>query len=103
MRTAEFVNFAYFLIFTLVAIAWPLHSRSKVKAIFIGLSGTALNGIASQSYRWTTADTAEIIRDWVPVPLMALAYWQSGCFFQKPNSRLQAIFQSWDRKILNIS
>jgi len=94
MRTAEVVNFAYFTFFTILALVWALPASSRLKAVLIGLTGLGVNGIASAG--------DGVLRDWLPVPLMALAYWQSGCFFQKANPKLQAIFENSERKILQL-
>jgi membrane-associated phospholipid phosphatase len=94
MRTAELVNLAYFSVFTVLALVWGLPASSRIKAVLIGLAGLGLNQVAAR--------TDGILRDWLPVPLMALAYWQSGCFFQKANPRLQAIFESSERRILRL-
>jgi membrane-associated phospholipid phosphatase len=92
MRTAEFVNLAYFGFFTLLAVVWALPLQSRIKAVLIGLAGIGINGAASAA--------PNILRNWLPVPLVALAYWQSGCFFQKPNPRLQSLFENSERKLL---
>ena len=94
MRIAEVVNLVYFAFFTILAFvrALPLHSR--IKAVLIGLAGIGINGSASEMQG--------TLRDWLPVPLVALAYWQSGCFFQKPNPRLQSLFENSERKILEL-
>jgi membrane-associated phospholipid phosphatase len=94
MRTAELVNLAYFSLFTVLALVWALPLSSRIKAMLIGLTGLGLNGIAM------VAD--DVVRDWLPVPLMALAYWQSGCFFQKPSARLQGMFEKSEHKILQL-
>src|ERR1700751_646948 len=92
MRTAELVNLAYFAFFTILGLVCAPPLRSRIKAVLIGLVGIAINGIASEM--------PGTPRDWLPVPLVALAYWQSGCFFQKPNPRLQSLFLNSERKIL---
>ena len=102
MRTAEVVNLAYFFVFTIFALMWTLPSRSRTKALLIGLTGLVLNGTILAANRWLTPDAAGIFREWLPVPLMALAYWLSGCFFQKANLRVQAMFEHSDRKILKL-
>ena len=94
MRTAELVNFAYFAFFTVLALVWALPSSSRVKAVLVGLAGLGLNGMAIVA--------PDMLRDWIPVPLMAFAYWQSGCFFQKPNPKLQAMFENSEHKILRV-
>jgi membrane-associated phospholipid phosphatase len=94
MRTAELVNLAYFGFFTFLALVWALPASSRIKAVLIGLAGLGINELATAA--------ADFLRDWIPVPLMALAYWQSGCFFQKPSPRLQNIFENSERKILQL-
>ena len=92
MRTGEVVNIAYFGIFTIMALLWALPLHSRIKAVVIGVIGILVTG--------ATALGPATLRDWLPVPVMALAYWQSGCFFQKANPRLQRLFENSDRKIL---
>jgi membrane-associated phospholipid phosphatase len=94
MRTTEVVNLTYFAFFTILAVVWALPLHSRIKAILIGLAGMAINRMASAA--------PDILRDWLPVPLFALAYWQSGCFFQGPNPRLQSLFENSDRKLLEL-
>jgi hypothetical protein len=94
MRAAELVNFTYFLLMTIFALFWPMPSRSKIRAVVIGVVGIAVARLA--------AIVPGIFRDLLPVPLMAVAYWQSGCFFHKPNPRLQEIFEDSERTILRI-
>jgi len=94
MRTAELLNLAYFAFFTILSVSWTLPLSSRIKAVLIGLIGMGANGAASGA--------PEPLRDWLPVPLMALAYWQSGCFFQIANPKLQSLFEHSERKILHV-
>jgi membrane-associated phospholipid phosphatase len=94
VRTGELLNLGYFSLFIVLALVWALPLHSRIKAVLIGLTGIGLTAI--------TVVGPPILRDWLPVPLMALAYWQSGCFFQKPNPRLQSLFENSERKILEL-
>jgi len=94
MRTAEMVNLIYFSLLTVLAVFWPMPSRSRIKAVAIGIAGLGVVGLASV--------LPDAFRNLLPAPLMAVAYWQSGCFFRKPNPRLQKIFEASDRAILRI-
>ena len=59
-----------------------------MKAVLLGAIGSAASvGLLYSSW----------IQDWAPIPLMVMAYWQSGCFFEKPNLKLQRVFEGWDR------
>src|SRR5215510_5169905 len=100
MRTSELVNLIYFFLFTLLALVWALPSRSRTKAVWTGAAGVGLTVTASVSDQWLMPYAAGILRDWLPILLMPLAYWQSGCFFQKANPRLQAIFENSEQRIL---
>src|SRR5215475_3946114 len=102
MRTSELVNLVYFFLFTLLALVWSLPSRSRTKALWTGAAGVGLTVTASASDQWLMPYAAGILRDWLPILLMPLAYWQSGCFFQKANPKLQAIFENSERKILRL-
>jgi membrane-associated phospholipid phosphatase len=99
MRNAEAINLVFFSGLSILALLRSLPSNARIKAILIGLSGIGLNVAMLFSPRVLPSYPADILRDWVPVPLMAMAYWQSGCFFHKPDFRMQAIFESWDSKI----
>jgi membrane-associated phospholipid phosphatase len=41
-----------------------------------------------------------LARDWLPAPLMLMAYWQAGQFFVQPSPRLQAMLEDFDRRWL---
>jgi membrane-associated phospholipid phosphatase len=95
----ECVNLLYFSGLTLLAL-WKIHVRnSRMKAILIGVSGLAVSTVMMTNTRALTQYTDSWLRDWVPIPLMLMAYWQSGCFFDKPNLKLQSMFESWDRRL----
>src|SRR5215510_6141371 len=89
MRTSELVNLAYFFLFTSLALMWGLPSRSRIKAVWIGGAGVGLTVMASAAAQWLMPYAANVLRDWLPALLTLLAYWQSGCFFQKANPKLQ--------------
>src|SRR5262249_48447859 len=92
MRHAEVINLAYFVSFIMLSLVWTLPIRARVKALLIGIGGLTLTEIAANSQ-------SAILRDWLPVPLVAMAYWQSGCFFRGANPRMQAAFENSERKI----
>jgi membrane-associated phospholipid phosphatase len=94
MRNDEVVNLAYFAFLTILAVVRALPPQSRIKAVLIGIAG-----IGSTA---TAAVAPGIWRDWLPAPLMALAYWQSGCFFQRANPRLQLMFENSERRILQL-
>jgi membrane-associated phospholipid phosphatase len=94
MRAAEIVNLVYFAGLAILALVLPLPRGSRLKAVLIGSTGFAITDLLPY--------TSRVVRDWVPVPVMALAYWQSGCFFQKPSSKWQAIFEKSELRLLRM-
>ena len=42
---------------------------------------------------------SEIVRDWLPAPLVLVAYWQAGQFFQKPWIELQEVLDGIDSRL----
>ncbi len=88
------INFGYFSVLTLLASLWPLPANAKKNALQFGVIGLLLTCALIFSNG--------LIRNWMPAPLLAVAYWQSGCFFQQPNFHLQQIFESLERQILRV-
>lgn len=100
MRNSEAINLIFFSALSTLALFWSLPSAPRARAILMGLSGIGLSVAMRVLPRLLSMYASSVIRDWMPVLLMAMAYWQSGCFFQEPNKKLQAIFDSWDARIL---
>jgi len=95
----EWVNLLYFSGLTLLAL-WKVHARnSRMKAILMGVSGLAVSVVMMTNSLALPQHTDTWLRDLLPVPLMLMAYWQSGYFFDKPNLKLQSMFESWDRRL----
>jgi hypothetical protein len=88
MRTAEFINLVYFSLVTLLAILWRLPRRNRLLAILTGMAGLVSVFLAQSAASW--------IRDWMPAPVMVMAYRQAGFFFQKPRLGFQAWLQRVD-------
>ena len=89
MRAAEWIHIIVFTFF--VVLAWvralPWRRRAKVTAISaVGLGATL------------TANAA--VRDWLPVGLMLLVYWQAGEFFLRINRPVQDRLERFDREVI---
>lgn len=100
MRVAEWLNLVYFTGF--VGLAWlrKLSPARRWNAIVIGAAGWGLTLAAVVSGDYMSAAASSILRDWLPAPLMLLAYWQAGQFFVEPNAKLQARLEEFDRRWL---
>lgn len=101
MRKSEWINVIYFSFF--IAFVWlrPYSTRQRWIVTFIGIAGIAVVFLVMLSSRILPPLSANILRDWMPVGLMVLAYRQPGVLFQSQNTRLQGWLQTVDRKILS--
>jgi membrane-associated phospholipid phosphatase len=45
-------------------------------------------------------DTASIVRDWLPVPLFLIPYWQTGQFFVRPDAAIERRLLAIDQRLL---
>jgi hypothetical protein len=93
MRVSEWIDLAVFTFLT--ALAWkrrlPERKRWIVTAFGMAAIATTLAGA-----RWG----AEIVRDWVPAPLLLMVYWQAGQFFTGANERIQERLLALDRRVV---
>lgn len=92
---AEVVNLAFFLGMTVLSWIQRLPSDRRNRVTGLGLTGIAATLAGAWSGR-------PLIRAWLPLPLMLLAYWQSGPFFIRPNERLQNRLLAWDHRLLPV-
>ena len=92
MRAAESINLVYFVFVTVLALVWPLPRNQRILAAVTGMCGLAVVFAAQMAPSW--------VRDWLPAPLMVMAYRQAGFFFQKPMMSLQAALQNFDAMVL---
>jgi membrane-associated phospholipid phosphatase len=100
MRPAEWINIAFFSLF--VALAWIriLPSQQRTKAARIGGAGAGLTLAALYLRRLLPQLPVSVIRDWLPAPLMLLAYWQTGAFVEAPNKDFQRKLEDLDLNLL---
>ncbi len=92
MRLYEFSSFLFYAGFGLLGWLRPL-SRYR-RAIVTGIAAVGIAGII------TLRQTA--IRNWLPVALIPMAYWQTGQFVGRFNHVLQSKLESMDRKYFRI-
>ncbi len=100
VRTAEWVNLGTFSFFMVCAWLRPLTRSRRARATALGLGGIVLTLGAYFAQSALPLFALSIVRDWLPFPLMAMVYWQTGQFFSRPNERLQSRFAALDDRIL---
>lgn len=90
---AEVVNLAFFGGMTAVAWLRRLDLARRRRVTGLGVAGVALTLVGA----WTGLAA---VREWLPMPLMLLAYWQSGPFFVRPNEPFQRRLLDLDHRVL---
>jgi membrane-associated phospholipid phosphatase len=100
MRNSEYWNILYFGVFVCIALVRPLPRYARIKAIALGLVGLAIIGGAELMLHLFFSKHNAVVRDWLPVVLMPIAYWQAGAFFTNPNERLQGRLEAFDRRFI---
>lgn len=102
MRISEWIQAGFATIIAIAAWIRPLPTRRR-SAITL-LAGSVIFAVilAHFSVRVLAPHQASILRDWLPVALMLVPYWQTGQFFMGPNERIQARLVEIDRWLLNL-
>jgi hypothetical protein len=98
MRTVEWLNLIVFFVFFISAWLRPVTSRSRTLISIVAATGITLVIAVQFANRFLPVYTVSVIRDWLPAPLMLMAYWQAGRFSRRPNERFQHYLQKLDRK-----
>lgn len=65
-------------------------------ALALGGAGVLATLASAYSEAALSPVSASLLRDWLPAPLMLVAYHQTGCLFKGPDLRLQAALERLD-------
>jgi membrane-associated phospholipid phosphatase len=87
------------IVVLLAAIAWfrPLGWRRQLNASGLAAIAVGVILLAYWSRRWLGPLAAVVVRDWLPVPLMLLPYWQAGQFFMGADPVAEKRLANFDR------
>lgn len=102
MRTSEWIQAGFATILALAAWIAPLTVRRRWTITWLAAFAILSIALARLSEYILTPAGASILRDWLPVPLTLVPYWQTGQFFQGPNEKIQAWLVESDRWLLNL-
>ncbi|MBI2821033.1 MAG: phosphatase PAP2 family protein [Acidobacteria bacterium] len=99
MSPVDWMNLVFFLSFTVFAWTRPFGARRRRRAAGLGVAGIGMV-LAGRFARHVLPDSAGmVVHDWLPVPLMLLAYWQAGQLFREPNQALQVWLERFDQRV----
>lgn len=95
MRTSEWIQSGFALLFAAAAWLRPLPSRRRwITTLLAAIAFVTITLVRHFAYE------NAILRDWLPVPLLLIPYWQTGQFFLGPNEKFQAWLVETDRRLL---
>jgi membrane-associated phospholipid phosphatase len=100
MRTSEWIQAGFATILAVAAWIWPLTARRRWVISLLAACAIFAIMLARASAWVLTPVQVSILRDWLPVVLMLVPYWQTGQFFLGPNERIQARLIAIDRWLL---
>lgn len=92
MRIAEVLQSGFAVL--LAVTAWlpalrSLSARRRLRITALAALVVVADAIACATPRFLPATASTALRDWLPVVLMMVPYWQTGQFFQGPNPKIQ--------------
>lgn len=103
MRTSEWVQAGFATILAIAAWILPLTARRRKTITALAAFAIVAVALARLSEYILTPVQASILRDWLPVPLMPIPYWQTGQFFTGPNEKIHAWLVASDRWLLSLA
>ena len=100
MRPSEWIQLGFAVILAIAAWIRPLTARRRWVSTLLAVFVVVAIAVACSLGRVLDARQVSIFRDWLPVVLMLVPYWQTGQFFMGPDERIQRWLLESDRKWL---
>lgn len=97
MRTSEWIQGGFATILALAAWVRPLPAGRRWVATMLAAFVIVAIAAARLSAHFFAPRSLSIFRDWLPVVLMLVPYWQTGQFFLGPNEKIQQRLIEIDR------
>lgn len=105
MRTSEWIQLGFAILFTLAAwvttlTSRPLPVRRRWTVTALAAVAVLVLAAAHAARPSLSADHFAILLDGITVALFLVPYWQTGQFFLAPNETIQARLLAFDQKLL---
>ncbi len=100
MRTSEWINLIFLGVLGVWAWARPVTPARRMKCTLLGVGGIAAILLVNAAAHFFSHRSIEILRDWLPAPLLLFVYWQAGTLFVQPNLRVQRALEEFDRPVV---
>ena len=102
MRASEWIQSGFATILAIAAWVYPIALRRRLTITLLAACAVVAVDLARLSEYVLQPIQASILRDWLPVPLMLIPYWQAGQFFKGPNEKIQARLTKIDRSVFDL-
>lgn len=97
VRPSEWILLAYFVNTAIMALWHGLALQIQAAAVLVPVAVWILARLETRSGRpWSS-----VTRDWAPLGLVLLAYWQADWFSGEPLEHWERTWLEWDRTILS--
>jgi membrane-associated phospholipid phosphatase len=101
MRTSEWIQAGFATILALAAWVAPLSTKRRWAITFFGLFAVCAILLARATSLVLSESASTALRDWLPVALTLIPYYQAGQFFTGPNEKIQDQLIALDRRLLS--
>ena len=99
MRSSEWIQAGFAILIAVAAWIFPLSWRRRSNILKLALGAVAGVAFSRTSVYFLRPFPASILRDWLPVVLTLIPYWQAGQFFVGPNEKIQAWLVASDQRL----
>jgi len=103
MRISEWIQAGFAIILAVAAWLSPIPDRRRSAVTLLALIAVAAIALARLSTLVLSPTSGVILRDWLPVPLTLIPYWQTGQFFLRPNPRIQSWLLDSDHRLFRLA
>jgi membrane-associated phospholipid phosphatase len=102
MHISEWIQSGFPVVLALVAWITPraLPRRRRLTITALAAVAVVVVWVALSICSHLQPDTAYIVRDWLPVPLFLIPYWQTGRFFVRPSAGIERRLLAIDERLL---
>ena len=97
MRASEWIQGGFATIVAAAAWLVPLPLRRRWIVTVLALCAVAAISLARAFQYFFGPAEGSIVRDWLPLAITLIPYWQTGQFFLRPSEKIQAWLTASDR------
>jgi membrane-associated phospholipid phosphatase len=101
MRTSEWIQAGFATVLALAAWISPLPTKRQWAITYLGLFAVCAILLARATSQVLPESASMALRDWLPVALTLIPYYQAGQFFTGPNEKIQDQLIALDRRLLS--